>query len=180
MIETAQELGHARAWLSRRGRERSAGAAAAVERDGLREAFLRAIWVFLDLLGDAIEPLAPVHFRPDFLGLNPGLGPQNHQMIKQVGAFPDDFFPVAGRSLKCNLGGLFRDLLGNFKRPGLEQACGARTGRILAPGGAHTLEQAADRITHGAPYPASDRLRIPDNLTGGAEDSVKRAALAKD
>src|ERR1700736_7043069 len=68
--------------------------AAGFERD--HRAACGAVGHFLgDLLGDAEQPLAAIHFLPDIFGADAGGDPEDDQIVEEIGAFLDHSVAIA-------------------------------------------------------------------------------------
>jgi hypothetical protein len=75
---------------------------------------LRARRLLRHLLGDAEQPLPPIHLSPDVIGFDAGGDPQHHEIVDEIGAFLDDGFAIAMHGIDHDLDRLLGELLGHF------------------------------------------------------------------
>ncbi len=81
-------------------------------------------------------------------GCTPGVDPQNHQIVEEIGAFPHHRFGAAVHGVDDDLDRLFRQLLGHFRAPGLEQLGRPRFRGVAALGGDDGVIEPGDQISH--------------------------------
>jgi len=97
------------------------------------------LWQFF---GDAEKPLAAAHFIPDLVRGNPGMDPENDQIIEQIRALADHGLGLTVKGVNHDLYGFLGQFLGHFGPAGFKQPGGARFRRIGGPGGQNGAVQA--------------------------------------
>src|SRR5450830_954250 len=80
-----------------------------------RRAVYHILWHFF---GNSEHLLAPAHFGPDIVGMDPGVNPEHHEIIEQVGAFPDHGLGLAVHGVDYDLDRFLGKLLGHLVAAG--------------------------------------------------------------
>jgi hypothetical protein len=109
---------------------------------------LRRARLLGQFLGDAVDALPPVDFIHDVGGGNAAFGPDDREMVENVGALQDHRLAVHLHRVKPDLDRLLGQLLGHFLHPVAEQLGGSGNRRVSVPGLQHGGEQPVERISH--------------------------------
>src|SRR6202790_3909284 len=104
---------------------------------------------FRQLLGNSEQMFAPFHLAPHVVGPHPGRGPQNREIVEQIGALAHYRGGIAADGIDHDLDGLFGQFLGHLGRAALKQPGGSRNRRIEILGRHHRAIKPFERITHG-------------------------------
>ena len=76
--------------------------------------------IFWHFFGNTEHQLAPLHFGPDIIGMDPGMDPKYHKIIKQIGAFPDNRLGMAAHGVDYDLDCFLGKLLGHLVAAGTQ------------------------------------------------------------
>src|ERR1700690_4497859 len=95
----SKEIGLAASTVIGTLRVREGGSAALADAPSFQRHNLtprRGLYQFLrHFFGNAKHLLAPAHLVPDLVGVDPGMNPEHHEIVQQIGAFADHRFGLA-------------------------------------------------------------------------------------
>jgi hypothetical protein len=114
-------------------KNRSAALACATSFQGHDLSPRRSLYhIFWQFFGNSKHPLAPAHLGPDFVGVNPGVNPEHHQIVNKIGAFPYNRFGLTVHRVDNHFDCFFGKLFGHLGAAGTQQAGRSRFRRVSA------------------------------------------------